>query len=160
MPFPAMISLLVSLIDPKFEILEDITEFLDYFEKMIVTSTFSTNYISIIIWAALCLSSIANFIFFVVAVYFFYFGRHINYPLQPAQNPDVNICCVFLPGKVVNIITTSPPTPPMHQPIHRPMHGPAYPSTKPPISPHQTYRHRDYMILLLDLKVCTLKHIK
>ena len=32
------------------------------------------------------------------------------------------------------------------------MHSPAFPSTKTQIRPHLTYRHRDYMILLLHVK--------
>ena len=50
--------------------------------------------------------------------------------------------------------TLSPPPPttthtPMHNAMHRPMHSRACPSSQTPIRPLLTYRHRDYMILLL-----------
>ena len=45
---------------------------------------------------------------------------------------------------------------PMHSPawpppngMHQPMHSPGCPSSQNQIRPHLTYRHRDYMILLL-----------
>ena len=50
--------------------------------------------------------------------------------------------------------TPSQPTSTVHRPMHHPctdtMHGPACPSTKTQIRPHLTYRHQDYMIMLLS----------
>ena len=42
-------------------------------------------------------------------------------------------------------------TPPIHHPCTDTMHGPACPSSQTQIPPHLTYRHQDYMILLLML---------
>ena len=74
-------------IDEKFIAYKNQTSSPTFFEDMLVHSTFSTNPTSIIIWSALCLSSIANFSVFLAAVYYFYFCRQYrNYDQQPAHN--------------------------------------------------------------------------
>ena len=61
-------------IDQKFIAIKNLTSSIsspDFFTKMLVDSTYSTNSTSILIWTALCLASISNLYFFLQALFNF-----------------------------------------------------------------------------------------
>ena len=76
--------------DTKFQDFKNITSSPNFFEKMLIKSTLSTNYTSVLIWSALCLAAIANLCLFILAIHHFLFRHQPNYEVQPAHNPVLN----------------------------------------------------------------------
>ena len=79
------------------------------------------------------------------------YGNNFYGPIYQIQVDNCRDFC-RCPAPFILLITP-PHHPPMHRPMHPPMHHPACPSTPTPFKPHLTYRHRDYMILLLGLSI-------